>query len=166
LPASFPRFRAYFVSYAANHESLRQTLEWFRTCDWGEEPGVFVLPEEWSIGMPSASRNYKRALETAIADGCDFAVLLEDDVRVCHHLRANLRDIPLLRRDQCDYFSLFMPDLIASPWERHEKHLGYRLAKPLKPAQNAPGRNRICGALRAMCCHGDSSSKRWRFGTA
>jgi len=131
LPASFPRLRAYFVSYAANRESLRLTLEWFRTSDWGEEPGVFVQPEDWPIGMPSASRNYKRALEAASADGCDFAVLLEDDVRVCRHLRANLTAIPLLRRDQCDYFSLFMPDLIASPWERHEKHLGYRLAKPL-----------------------------------
>jgi hypothetical protein len=131
LPASFPRFRVYFVSYAANRESLRQTLDWFRTSDWGEEPTVFVQPEDWPIGMPSASRNYKRALEAALADGCDFAVLLEDDVRVCRHLRANLRAIPLLRRDQCDYFSLFMPDLIASPWERHEAHLGYRLAKPL-----------------------------------
>jgi protein-L-isoaspartate O-methyltransferase len=131
LPDSFPRFKAYFVSYHANLESLRQTLEWFRKSDWGEVPGVFVQPEDWPIGMPSSSRNYKRALEAAIADGCDFAVLLEDDVRVCRHLRYNLSSIPLLRRDQCDYFSLFMPDLIASPWQRHELHLGYRLAKPL-----------------------------------
>jgi hypothetical protein len=54
LPASFPRFRAYFVSYAANLESLRQTLDWFRTSDWGEEPCVFVQPEDWPIGMPSS----------------------------------------------------------------------------------------------------------------
>jgi protein-L-isoaspartate O-methyltransferase len=131
LPASFPRFRAYFVSYPANHDSLRRTLESFRGCDWGEEPVVFVQPEDWPLSMISSSRNYKRALEHAAADGCDFAVLLEDDVRVCKHLRANLRAIPLLRRDQCDYFSLFIPDLIASPWQREETHLGYRLARPL-----------------------------------
>jgi hypothetical protein len=115
LPASFPRFRAYFVSYPANHESLRKTLDSFRASDWGEEPIVFVQPEDWPLSMPSSSRNYKRALEHAAADGCDFAVLLEDDVRVNRYLRANLRAIPLLRRDQCDYFSLFLPDLIASP---------------------------------------------------
>jgi protein-L-isoaspartate O-methyltransferase len=131
LPASFPRFRAYFVSYPANHESLRRSLESFRKSDWGEEPVVFVQPDDWPLSMPSASRNYKRALEHAAADGCDFAVLLEDDVRVNRYLRHNLRTIPLLRRDQCDYFSLFLPDLIASPWQRQEEHLGYRLTKPL-----------------------------------
>jgi hypothetical protein len=68
LPATFPRFRAYFVSYPANHESLRQTLDSFRACDWGEEPVVFVQPQDWPLGMPSASRNYKRALEHAAAD--------------------------------------------------------------------------------------------------
>ncbi|MHB1426338.1 MAG: hypothetical protein ACYC3I_24500, partial [Gemmataceae bacterium] len=93
LPDSFPRFKAYFVSYHANLESLRQTLEWFRHSDWSEVPGVFVEPEDWPVGMPSASRNYKRALEAAIEDGCDFAVLLEDDVRVCRHLRFNLRSL-------------------------------------------------------------------------
>ncbi len=131
LPASFPRFRAYFVSYPANHASLQKTLASFRASDWGEEPVVFMQPEDWPLGMASSSRNYQRALEHAAADGCDFAVLLEDDVRVNRYLRANLRAIPLLRRDQCDYFSLFMPDLIASPWERQEEHLGYRLARPL-----------------------------------
>ncbi len=131
LPASFPRFRAYFVSYPANHESLRKTLASFHASDWDEEPVVFVQPDDWPLSMPSSSRNYKRALEHAAADGCDFAVLLEDDVRVNRHLRYNLTAIPLLRRDQCDYFSLFLPDLIASPWQRQETHLGYRLAKPL-----------------------------------
>jgi hypothetical protein len=131
LPLSFPRFRAYFVSYPANHESLQKTLASFHASDWGEEPVVFMQPEDWPLSMPSSSRNYKRALEHAAADGCDFAVLLEDDVRVNRYLRFNLRAIPLLRRDQCDYFSLFMPDLIASPWQRPETHLGYRLARPL-----------------------------------
>ncbi len=131
LPASFPRFRAYFVSYPANHESLRKTLADFHASDWSEEPVVFVQPDDWPLSMPSSSRNYKRALQHAADDGCDFAVLLEDDVRVNRHLRANLRAIPLLHRDQCDYFSLFLPDLIASPWQRQETHLGYRLAKPL-----------------------------------
>lgn len=131
LPASFPHMRAYVVSYPANRESLDKTLESLAASDWGEEPVVFMQPPDWPLGNDSAARTYKRALEAAAADGCDFAVLLEDDVRVNRYLRSNLLTIPLMRRDQCDYFSLFMPDLIASPWQRHETHLGYRLAKPL-----------------------------------
>ncbi|HEY7154088.1 MAG TPA: hypothetical protein VH575_09050, partial [Gemmataceae bacterium] len=136
LPASFPRLRAYFVSYAANHESLRLTLEDFRQSDWGEEPIVFMQPDDWPTGKPSASANYRRVLEHAYEDGCDFAVILEDDVRVNRWLRHNLTTNPLVRRDQCDYLSLFMPDLIVSPWLRHERHLGYRLAKPLYAGPN------------------------------
>ncbi|MEZ6139123.1 MAG: hypothetical protein R3B84_00995 [Zavarzinella sp.] len=48
-----------------------------------------------------------------------------------NHFRHNLSQITLLQREQCDYFSLFMPDLIANPWERQERHLGYRQAKPI-----------------------------------
>jgi len=51
-------------------------------------------------------------------------------VLVNRHLRHNILTNPLVRRDQCDYFSLFLPDLIAEPWERLEPHLGYRLAHP------------------------------------
>ncbi|HWG41381.1 MAG TPA: hypothetical protein VN688_01250 [Gemmataceae bacterium] len=136
LPASFPRFRAYCVSYPANQPSLHETLNDFRRSDWGEEPIVFMQPDDWPTGKPSASRNYRRALEHAYEDGCDFALILEDDVRVNRWLRHNLTTNPLLRRDQCDYLSLFMPDLIVSPWERHERHLGYRLAKPLYSGPN------------------------------
>jgi hypothetical protein len=64
-------------------------------------------------------------------------VILEDDVRVCRHLRHNLLTNQLVRRDVCDYLGLFMPDLIASPWERAEPHLGYRLAMPLYAGPNA-----------------------------
>ncbi|HEY7158743.1 MAG TPA: class I SAM-dependent methyltransferase [Gemmataceae bacterium] len=147
LPASFPRLRAYFVSYPANHESLRLTLEDFRRSDWGEEPLVFLQPDDWPAGKPSASANYRRVLEHAYEDGCDFAVILEDDVRVNRWLRHNLTTNPLIHRDQCDYLSLFMPDLIVSPWERHEQHLGYRLAKPLYAGPNQLWeRHRIWGS--------------------
>jgi hypothetical protein len=131
LPDSFPRLRAYCFSYAANEHSLRLTLEDFRQSDWGEEPVVFMQPDDWPPGKPSASRNYRRILEHAYEDGCDFALILEDDVRVNRHLRHNLTNLPLIRRDQCDYLSLFLPDLIEKPWQRQERHLGYRLSKPL-----------------------------------
>lgn len=131
LPTGFPRFGAYLVSYLANRESLELTLESFRASDWGDEPRVFIQSPAWPMGKASASRNYKRALAAAAADGCDFALILEDDIRACRWLRHNLTNIPLVARDQCDYFSLFMPDTIASPWLRQEAHLGYRLAKPL-----------------------------------
>jgi hypothetical protein len=131
LPPWFPVMRVYIPTYPANRDSLLATLEDFRKCDWGEEPLVIEQPAEWPKGRDSASRNYKRIFERTIEDGCDFALILEDDVRVCRHLRHNLCSIPLVQRDQCDYFSLFMPDLIANPWIRSEPHLGYRLARPL-----------------------------------
>src|SRR5262249_54525889 len=79
--------------------------------------------------------------------GCDFALVLQDDVRVCKHLRHNVVTNPLVRRDQCDYLSLFIPDLIADPWERAEPHLGYRLAKPRYIGPNKLWeRSRVWGA--------------------
>jgi hypothetical protein len=147
LPESFPRLRAYCFSYAANQHSLRLTLEDFRKSDWGEEPIVFMQPDDWPSGKPSASRNYRRILEHAYDDGCDFALILEDDVRVSRHLRHNLTTLPLIRRDQCDYLSLFIPDLIDKPWQRQEKHLGYRLAKPMYAGPNRLWeRSRIWGS--------------------
>jgi hypothetical protein len=147
LGPSFPRLRAYCVSYRANRKSLRLTLEDFGRCDWGEPILVFVQPDDWPPGKPSASRNYRRVLEHAYADGCDFALVLEDDVRVNRWLRHNLTANPLVRRDQCDYLSLFMPDLIASPWQRQERHLGYRLARPLYSGPNQTWeRHRVWGS--------------------
>ncbi|HEU5117271.1 MAG TPA: class I SAM-dependent methyltransferase, partial [Isosphaeraceae bacterium] len=108
---------------------------------------VFMQPEDWPSGKPAASRNYRRVLEHAHQSGCDFALVLEDDVRVNRWLRHNLTTIPLIVRDQCDYFSLFMPDLILDPWQRQEPHLGYRLAKPLYSGPNRLWtRSRIWGS--------------------
>lgn len=114
LAESFPRIKAYALTYPANIESLNLTLDDFRKSDWGEEPEVFVQPSDWPKGKDSASNNYKRALLKALEDDCDFALILEDDIRVTQALRHNLITNPLIHRDQCDYFSLFMPDLINS----------------------------------------------------
>jgi hypothetical protein len=156
LPDRFPQMRLYVVTYPANAESLRATLASIRKSDWGEEPTVVTQPPDWPTSRESGSRNYKRALEAAEADGCDFALILEDDVRVNEHLRHNLLANPLVRRDQCDYLSLFIPDLIADPWERSEPHLGYRLAKPRYTGPNALWeRERIWG------CQGCLLSRRF-----
>jgi hypothetical protein len=136
LPEGFPRFRAYVVTYAANLESATLTMADFEQSDWGEPATLFVQPEDWPVGLDSAARNYKRALQAAADDGCDFALILEDDVRVNRHVRRNLSAIPLVQRDQCDYLSLYIPDLVAAPWERAEPHLGYRLARPLYSGPN------------------------------
>ena len=130
LSPGFPRITASVVTYPANHASLELMLADFRRSDWGSDPHIFNQPEDWLRGKESASRNFRRALEQAAADDCDFALILEDDVRVCRHLRHNLTTLPLVTRDQCDYLSLFMPDLVQNPWERTEAHLGYRLAHP------------------------------------
>ena len=130
LSADFPQFRAYVATYPANRDSLDMTLADFRQSDWGSDPNVFVQPADWPTGRDSGSNNYRRILEHAANDECDYALVLEDDVRVCRHLRHNLSTLPLVRRGQCDYLSLFMPDLVADPWQRQEPHLGYRLARP------------------------------------
>ena len=136
LPPGFPRIAAFVVTYPANRASLELTLADLGRSDWGADIAVVTQPPDWPPGKPAASRTYKRALELAAECGCDFALILEDDVRVCRHLRRNLLTIPLVARDQCDYFSLFLPDLIQTPWERREPHLGYRLAKPLYAGPN------------------------------
>jgi hypothetical protein len=130
LPAGFPRVRLYVVSYPANAESLRQTLASVRASDWGDEPEVVMQPADWPVGREAGARTYRMALERAAADGCDFAVILEDDVRVGAHVRHNLLTNQLVARDVADYLGLFLPDLVADPWERTEAHLGYRLARP------------------------------------
>lgn len=147
LPSGFPHIRMYVITYGSNSASLAATLVSIRASDWGEEPVIMMQPDDWPRSRESGSRNYKRALERAVDDGCDFALVLEDDVRVNRHLRHNLLTNPLVRRDQCDYFSLFLPDLIADPWRRSEPHLGYRLAKPRYTGPNVVWeRGRVWGA--------------------
>ena len=123
-----PSFFVAIVTYLENLPQAHATLADFRKSDWGSEPVIFVQPPHWPKGKHSSSANYKRALAAAANSGCDFALILEDDVRVCRHLRHNLLTIPVVARHQCDHLSLFMPDLICDPWEREEPHLGYRLA--------------------------------------
>lgn len=136
LGPRFPRMGACVVSYPANADSLRAMLEDFRRSDWRGEPAVFVQPGSWPTGADSASRNYELALRHAWNAGWDFALVLEDDVRVCRRLRACLLANPLVARDQCDHLGLYIPDVIESPWQRREPRLGYRLARPLYSGPN------------------------------
>jgi hypothetical protein len=124
------RVIAYIATYLDNVSAAHATLVHFRRSDWGAEPRVFVQPVRWEKGKPAASANYKRAIQAAADDDVDFALILEDDVRVCRHIRHNIETLPIVRRRQADLLTLFMPDLIMDPWERSEPHLGYRLAKP------------------------------------
>jgi hypothetical protein len=130
LADGFPKLKAYIVTYPANRDSLDLTLASFRATDWGEDPTIVDQPADWQPGGESAPANYKRALEAAAQEGCDFALILEDDTRFNRNLRRNILTLPIVQRDQCDYLSLFVPDLLADPWERCEPELGYRLAKP------------------------------------
>jgi hypothetical protein len=130
LPDGFPRIGLYIPTYPANRASCEATVASVRESDWGAAPTVMEQPADWPVGHESAARNYRRVLERVLADGCDFSLLLEDDVRVNRHLRHNLHALPLVRRDQCDYLSLYLPDTVADPWQRRETALGYRLAWP------------------------------------
>ena len=147
LPAGFPRLAACVVTYPANADSLSLTLADLDRSDWADEVAVVSQPAHWTPGPAAAARTYRRALEHAAGTGCDFALVLEDDVRVCRRLRANLLALPLVARDQCDYLGLFLPDLIDRPWERREPHLGYRLARPLYAGPDAGwAKHRVWGS--------------------
>jgi hypothetical protein len=147
LRSGFPKLRLYVVSYPANADSLTLTLASIRESDWGEEPEVVMQPADWPVGRESGARTYRRALDRAALSGCDFAVILEDDVRVNRHLRHNLLANSLIVQGIADYLGMFMPDLVADPWERSEPQLGYRLARPRYTGPDAEWeKHRVWGA--------------------
>ncbi|MBN9122846.1 MAG: class I SAM-dependent methyltransferase, partial [Planctomycetes bacterium] len=73
---------------------------------------------------------YRSVLRRAWDDGCWWAVVLEDDVRVNRHLWANLTRWHPIATGQLHWGSLFVPDTIQDPWARTCPELGYRLARP------------------------------------
>ena len=103
------------VTHPDNFAEAEKTLADLRESDWGDVPHMFIQPSNWSKSIASAAANYKRALIAAAEADCDFTLIIEDDVRVCRHLRHNLSTIPIVARRQCDYLSLFIPDLLADP---------------------------------------------------
>ncbi len=129
MPA-LPYFGLYVVTCPDREHVLAQTLASVRASDWPAEPAVLTQPPDWPVGWASTSRMYRTVLQRAWDDGAWWAVVLEDDVRVCRHLWANLVRWHPLATGQLHFGSLFVPDTVHDPWERGCPELGYRLARP------------------------------------
>ena len=127
---------AYIVTVPTRRESLAATLESLAASDWGVEPTIIEQPESWPVGMGMTSLNYVRAIEKAYADEVPYALVLEDDLHFNQHLRWNLEHWWPVVSGQCDFASLYVPDLLASPWERTEDALNYHIAKPMLRSDN------------------------------
>lgn len=87
-----PDLRCYVLTCGARVAAgvTRATLDSILRSDWGDPPVVCV--DEAVGGDPKANQteNYRRVLERVAADRPDYALVLEDDVAVSRHLRANL----------------------------------------------------------------------------
>jgi hypothetical protein len=68
----------------------------------------------------AASPFFPAASGSALSGVMSSRRLRSRGVRVNCHLRHNVLANPLVQRDQCDYLSLFIPDLIADASERRE----------------------------------------------
>lgn len=127
---TLPYFGLYVVTCPGRESALEQTLASVRASDWPDVPAVLRQPPDWPIGWTSTSRMYRSVLQRAWDDGCWWAVVLEDDVRVNRHLWANLTRWHPIATGQLHWGSLFVPDTIQDPWVRTCPELGYRLARP------------------------------------
>lgn len=119
---------AFCFTYPKNQAAAYATLSSFRDTDWPCIPRLIIQDRGAEPGWDASAKTYKATLEIALESGCDYALILEDDVRPNRHLRHNLErilDWPL----QPEFLSLFMPDLIASPWESFHPEYGYRVAR-------------------------------------
>lgn len=125
-----PPFGLYVVTHPGRDRTLDATLASVRASDWPGDPVVLRQPADWPVGWASTARMYRSVLRRAWDDGCWWAVVLEDDVRVNRQLAANLRRWHPLATGQLHWGSLFVPDTIQDPWARACPELGYRLARP------------------------------------
>ncbi len=125
-----PYFGLYVVTCPGREPSLADTLASVRASDWPGPPTVVCQPADWPVGWESTSRMYRSVLRRAWDDGCWWAVVLEDDVRVNRRLWASLTRWHPVATGQLHWGSLFVPDTIQDPWARACPELGYRLARP------------------------------------
>ncbi len=124
-----PYFGLYVVTHPGREHTLDPTLASVRASDWPDDPVVLRQPADWPVGWASTSRMYRSVLQRAWDDGCWWAVVLEDDVRVNRRLWANLTRWHPLVTGQLHWGSLFVPDTIQEPWARECPELGYRVAQ-------------------------------------
>lgn len=69
---------------------LASTLESVARSDWGAEPLIHLDDREDGDPKDRQTASYRRLLERISADRPSYALVLEDDVAVNRHLRANL----------------------------------------------------------------------------
>lgn len=87
-----PDLRLYVLTCGARVAAgvTRATLDSVQRSDWGDLPSVCVDEAVGGDAKANQTENYRRVLERVAADRPAYALVLEDDVVVNRHLRANL----------------------------------------------------------------------------
>jgi hypothetical protein len=91
------RFQVRMVSCRERDEVRARTLESWRQTDWGAEPPVDLDESDALAVAERIEETWLRALRAALADGAEFALVVEDDLEFNHFLRHNLERWPPLR---------------------------------------------------------------------
>ncbi|HYH79684.1 MAG TPA: class I SAM-dependent methyltransferase [Longimicrobium sp.] len=97
---------------------VQGTLASIARSDWGDEPVVHLDDDDGGGGADAKTRqtsNYRRVLERIARERPPCALVLEDDVAVNRHLRANLAAWQPVREGRLFLGSLYNPNLTPLP---------------------------------------------------
>jgi hypothetical protein len=120
----------YIITAPGRESSLAQTLASFAASDWGEPVCVVRQADAPPASAWQAVRdNFRRMLELAHADGCDWVLACEDDIAVNRHLRWNLEHWAPVLVGELDFGSLYLPHLVADPWKSEHPEIATRFPK-------------------------------------
>lgn len=112
------RFRMYVLTCAARiaNGTVQATLDSVARSDWGDEPVLCLDDADGRDAGARQTEGYRRVLERIARERPPYAVVLEDDVAVNRHLRANLAAWPpVAEGGRALLATLYNPNLRALP---------------------------------------------------
>jgi len=114
MPNSQPfpfRITAAILTCPQRSDYADSTQRAFRATDWPTQPTLFVNPSKADHPVARMIEGYASLIEQLLNGKGDFFLILEDDVRLAHHLWHNLRWwSPLLRICPRQYFAASLFD--------------------------------------------------------
>jgi len=120
--ANPPSITAVMISCAQRDEIRRQTLSRLANTDWGTRRVTVFLHStaEHDFGR-SITEKAHQALRHGLANGTDYVLFLEDDLKFNRSIRHNLENWAPLRHGEITLASLYNPDVRvrAVDWRNH-----------------------------------------------
>jgi len=105
---------AYILSCPERERTLKQTIANLQNTDWAGPVEIEIDQTNYERRQERQERTASRLLRRAVADGHEFILFLEDDLRFNRHLSHNLeRWRPLIQTPEGDHFfgSLYNPTI-------------------------------------------------------